>query len=110
MTTNTAAERLKLARLQAGFREAKEACEKLGFSYPAYKAHEAGDRGLRPAVAEQYAKAFGVAVQWLQYGTGSAQPLGASPLIKQVLVLLQDMSEADQRRVLGYVEGIAMHR
>lgn len=61
-------ERLQEARRRAGFAEATEAARAYGWNSTTYLAHENGTRGLRPAVADRYAKAYRVKAEWLLYG------------------------------------------
>lgn len=100
-------DRLAKARALAGYRNWREAADALGFEVLTYKAHETGVRGLRPDVAERYAAAFGVSVTWLLYGRGSMRAVGASPCIAQVVALMEMLPEAEQRKVLGFVEAVA---
>lgn len=60
-------ERLRSARTKAGFKEAAEAARAYGWNEVTYTSHENGTRGLRPAVAARYAKAFRVSPEWLLY-------------------------------------------
>lgn len=69
---NDPAERLKIARLRAGFDTAKEAAESLGFPVSTYIGHENGSRGYPAKRAFTYARKFKVSEQWLLYGTGKA--------------------------------------
>ncbi|MCW2242320.1 helix-turn-helix domain-containing protein [Azospirillum canadense] len=100
-------QRLKLARIQAGYLEAKDAADACGWNYNNYKAHEAGINGLRLPVAEQYASAFNVSKHWLLTGEGVMNPVGTRPLVRQIVALLEELDENGLRRVLGYVEGLA---
>jgi hypothetical protein len=63
-------ERLRHARLRAGFNRRFAAVEKFGWSYPDYVAHECGQSDLSLQSAKQYARGFGVSVEWLLYGLG----------------------------------------
>ena len=65
-----AAERLRVARLRAGFETAKEAAEAMGFPVSTYLAHENGSRGYPAKKAATYARKFKVPEVWLLYGTG----------------------------------------
>jgi phage repressor protein C with HTH and peptisase S24 domain len=61
-------ERLKQARIAAGFATASDAAAALGISRATYIGHENGQRGLRPAAAEKYGRRFGVRAGWLLTG------------------------------------------
>lgn len=67
-----AAERLRIARLRAGFETGKDAAEAMGFPVSTYLAHENGSRGYPASKAYTYARKFKVKEQWLLYGTGPA--------------------------------------
>jgi hypothetical protein len=63
-------DRLRHARLRAGFSQRFAAADKFGWSYPDYVAHERGQADVPLQSAKQYAKGFGVSVEWLLYGIG----------------------------------------
>ncbi len=63
-------ERLKSARIRAGFGSAAAAAEGFGWPVGTYCGHENGSRGIRLAVAERYAQAFRVSDVWLVNGVG----------------------------------------
>ncbi|ACB97373.1 transcriptional regulator, XRE family (plasmid) [Beijerinckia indica subsp. indica ATCC 9039] len=60
--------RLRRARKNAGFPSATEAARAFGWNANTYRSHENGERGVRMAMAERYAKAFRVSVPWLLTG------------------------------------------
>ncbi|MCJ2068296.1 helix-turn-helix domain-containing protein [Methylobacterium sp. J-030] len=64
----TKSERLRWARINAGFPSAAQAARRLGVPYGTYAGHENGLRGVKESELERYAKAFGVTVIWLIYG------------------------------------------
>jgi len=66
-----AAERLRIARLRAGFTTGKDAAEAMGFPVSTYLAHENGSRGYPASKASTYARKFKVSEVWLLYGTGA---------------------------------------
>ena len=71
----TPADRLKQARLDAGYDTAVHAAEAFGWNINTYKSHEAGIRGIRSDVAQRYAKAFRVSAGWILTGeTSLAEP------------------------------------
>lgn len=61
-------DRLRAARLEAKYEDAVDAARAYGWRESTYISHENGTRGLKPAVADRYAKAFKVPVEWLLYG------------------------------------------
>ena len=66
--------------MQAGFVEAAQAARAFGWNETTYTSHENGTRGLRPAVAARYAKAFHVQPEWLLYERGRSNPRPAPPV------------------------------
>lgn len=68
------AKRLEQARLRRGFKSAREAAARFGWTYDTYIQHERGERGLARA-AEKYAKAYRVSRGWLLTGEGDLRPL-----------------------------------
>lgn len=67
-----ASERLKAARIAAGFATTADAARAFGWNYATYSAHENGWRGLTRDNVQRYAKHFRVTVEWLLYGTGDS--------------------------------------
>ena len=67
-------DRLKKARIEAGYKRAVEAIRAFGFTKTTYQAHEAGQRGLTAGTAGRYAKAFKVSPEWLLYGMPTKSP------------------------------------
>lgn len=63
-------DRLVWAREQAGYAKATDAISAFGWHNSTYHAHENGQNGIKPKVAERYAAAFGVTPEWLLYGRG----------------------------------------
>lgn len=67
-------DRLKAARIKAGYAEAAQAARAFGWKEVTYSKHESGERGLRPKVAERYAKAFRVTPEYLLYARSKLPP------------------------------------
>lgn len=61
-------ERLREARLAAGFASAAEAARSLGIAPPTYTHHENGTRDFDEGAARAYARRFGVRPAWLLLG------------------------------------------
>lgn len=70
-------ERLREARILAGFESGAEAARALGMSYATYAGHENGTRGLKPDKARAIADKFKVSFEWLLTGRGVARPANA---------------------------------
>lgn len=66
----TSNERLKLARERAGYATASDAARAFGWTESTYLGHENGTRGLKPKVAERYARALRVTPEWLLFDDG----------------------------------------
>lgn len=67
---NTPFERLKQARIAAGYDSAPSAAVAMGVREPTYMGHENGSRGFAKS-AERYAKFFRTTPEWLMFGTGA---------------------------------------
>lgn len=66
-------QRLQQAREKAGFDGPTDAAKAFGWNVVTYLAHENGTRGLRPAVAERYARAYHVSTDWILFGRGKGR-------------------------------------
>ena len=58
--------------MDAGFESAAQAAERFHWKTTTYAGHENGSRGVKPDMAEEYARAFKVTPEWLLYGSGEA--------------------------------------
>lgn len=65
-------ERLRKAREAAGYLTAAQAARRFGWKEAAYRHHENGTAGFKPAQAVAYGRAFGVTPEWLLFGQGAA--------------------------------------
>jgi len=65
------ADRLRAARIAAGFTTAAEAARAVGVPEPSYTAHENGSRGFKTERAMIYARRFAVPLEWLLTGRGN---------------------------------------
>lgn len=65
------ADRLRRARLDAGYRTAAAAIEHFKWPSSSYRAHENGQNNFTPETAWQYAEAYGVSAAWLLLGDDS---------------------------------------
>lgn len=61
-------DRLKHARMNAGYKTATAAINKLNWNGSTYRAHENGQNNFNVSHAEKYAKAYGVSAAWLLVG------------------------------------------
>jgi SOS-response transcriptional repressor LexA len=105
------AARLVEARKRAGFSGPKPVSDALGVNYNSYKAYEQGRNGFSVPDAKQFAKAFNVSLQWLQFGIGSPDDkfVDETPIEIPVLSmvsagdLMQDHIQDDHRRTVKVV-------
>lgn len=74
------ANRLKQARIDAGYDSVKDAAEALGVGYPTYAGHENGSRGIKNDAAKRYARKFKVSTSWLLFGDDSSQTSTDAPI------------------------------
>ena len=104
-----AAERLRIARLRAGFTTGKEAAEAMGFPVSTYLAHENGSRGYPAPKAFTYARKFKVREQWLLYGTGTGPgdeaAGGETAEIVNMVDRLPPLRRAEALRILRVLAG-----
>ena len=70
----TPADRLKAARIAAGFSSARQAAEAMGVSADTYTQHENGTRGFPANRAQKYATFFRTTPERLLYGRGDSIP------------------------------------
>jgi transcriptional regulator with XRE-family HTH domain len=103
-----AAERLRIARLRAGFTTGKEAAEAMGFPVSTYLAHENGSRGYPASKAATYARKFKVPEVWLLYGTGPAPGTDSTDETAEVIDIvkhLPPLRRAEAIRILRVLAG-----
>jgi phage repressor protein C with HTH and peptisase S24 domain len=72
-------ERLRSARISAGFNSARSAAIKFGWTPSTYAAHENGQNEFDPERASIYAKAFKVSPGWLLTGEGEKASKASAP-------------------------------
>ena len=77
-------DRLRAARVHAGFQTAQQACERFHWNPGTYRSHErspdqAGARDFSPKWAETYAGAFRVPADWLLWGKNPPSWLNSEP-------------------------------
>jgi SOS-response transcriptional repressor LexA len=83
----TPADRLRAARLKAGYDTAKGAAEAMGVTVSTYIQHENGSRGFPASRAARYAKFLRVAPEWLLYGRGPDDPVKIEPELAELPVV-----------------------
>ena len=102
-----AAERLRIARLRAGFTTGKDAAEAMGFPVSTYLAHENGSRGYPASKAATYARKFKVPEVWLLYGTGPGPGTEGDELAELVDIAnhMPPLRRAEAIRILRVLSG-----
>lgn len=103
------AERLRIARLRAGFETAKEAAEAMGFAVSTYLAHENGSRGYPAKKAEVYARKFKVREQWLLYGVGDG-PGETGDQKAEIISIIERLPPLKRAEALGYLRGLSSNQ
>src|ERR1700741_2032138 len=74
-------DRLRQARIAAGFEPASEAAARFGWNENTYKSNENGNAPFSFRKARDYAEAFGVRAEWLYDETGPVQA-AAEPMVR----------------------------
>lgn len=83
-------QRLKLARIRAGYESASDAARALGLPLATYIQHENGYRGFPVKRAPTYARKFKVSEEWLLYGKGQSAPPSSEPSELELAAMLSD--------------------
>lgn len=99
------AERLRIARLRAGFETGKEAAEAMGIPVPTYLAHENGSRGYPAKRAMVYARKFKVREQWLLYGVGEG-PGQKGDQKAEIVSIIDRLPPLKRAEALGYLKAL----
>ena len=74
-------DRLRQARIAAGFERASDAAARFGWNENTYKSNENGNAPFSFRKAKDYAEAFGVRAEWLYDDTGPVRP-GSEPMVR----------------------------
>lgn len=99
------AERLRLARQEAGFEDAASAARAFGWPVVSYRSHENGIRGLRPMVAKRYARAYKVSAAWLMSGEGTMRGPGIDAQLMELPKSVSDELIASFNRIIATTKG-----
>lgn len=102
------AERLRIARLRAGFETGTDAAEALGIAVSTYLAHENGSRGYPAKKAAVYARRFKVREQWLLYGVGEG-PGETGDFKAEIISILDRLPPLKRAEALGYLRGLSQN-
>lgn len=74
-------DRLKQARIRAGYKSAPQAARKLGVKPSTYASHENGQTSPPPNAVKRYARAFKASAAWILTGEGSIEAKNVVPLM-----------------------------
>ena len=99
-------ERLRIARLRAGFETGKDAAEAMGLPVSTYLGHENGSRGYPAKRAEVYARKFKVREQWLLYGVGEG-PGENGDHKAEIIDIIDHLPPIKRAEALGYLRGLS---
>lgn len=77
----TANERLRAARIAAGFKSARDAAKANGWVESSYRGHEAGPRAVSRDAAIEYAEAYKVSLSWLLTGREDGERHGGDSAV-----------------------------
>jgi phage repressor protein C with HTH and peptisase S24 domain len=97
-------QRLQIARQKAGFENATDAARTFGWNENTYRSHENGERGLKLAVAERYARAFTTTAAWLLTGESVQQPRHVVRLVGRIGAGAVIDSDFEQEPPEGFAE------
>ena len=75
----TAADRLRQARIAKGYDQASDAAAAFGWNRNTYLSNENGNAPFSYKKAQAYAQAFGVAADWLYSGGGAGRTAASPP-------------------------------
>lgn len=100
------AERLRIARLRAGYATAKDAALALGFPVSTYLGHENGSRGYPAKKAEVYARKFKVREQWLLYGVGEG-PGETGDQKAEIINIIEGLPPLKRAEAIGFLRGLS---
>lgn len=96
-------ERLKQARIEAGFETAVDAADAMSIPRSTYIGHENGNRGFPAGRAPQYARRFKVSEQWLLYGKGGEAPATTAEIVN----LYEGLGPSKQPTALRLLRALA---
>ena len=97
-------ERLKQARIAAGFTKAIDAIRAYDWNKNTYSSNENGNRAFGRQAAEKYAIAFGISLEWLLTGRGDMKPVANSA---EIIDIWARIPERDKATALRMLEGLA---
>lgn len=107
-------ERLRAARIAAGFESISDAVNAYDWKYSTYAGHENGHRGIKNPDLEKYAEAFGVDQAWLltgkeTVGRNPQSALGPNPpgMGEQTVSAFLGRNDTERQRLMALAKGFA---
>lgn len=107
-------DRLKAARIAAGFVTAADAARAMGLPESTYVGHENGSRGFA-RLAKRYASRFAVNLEWLMSGKGEMRPKSARELssmqridVRGFIDAGDEVSKIEDRSYLSFSESVEL--
>lgn len=112
---NTQEERLRQARIDAGYPQVSDAVRHFEWNYSTYAGHENGHRGIKFADVQKYAAAFGVTAEWLTTGRDARQITAAHAddnphnigMAESAVAPFQPKSDTLRRKIIAMAEAMA---
>ena len=98
----TSGERLRQARIAAGYESAADAAKALEVPYPTYAGHENGNRGFGGNI-DKYARRFVVRGEWLRTGIGPMKAGKKSP-VQEIFDELKPEQQSEALRYLRFLK------
>lgn len=105
MSRDDRAQRLRDARISAGFDSARAAAKAFGWNTNSYASNENGNAPFSYGAAKKYAEAFGVTAEWLYDGAGAPEPDAATPDPAHLLVPVIGRVGADPEGAVLFATG-----
>lgn len=104
----TMGERLRKARIEAGYRSARQAAMAHNWHVSTYNAHENGQNEFDTEAAKTYAKAFKTTANWLLLGTVVPDVSSSPGIDNQIMMLDPEESRAIIERFNAILEGVRL--
>ena len=104
--TMTMSDRLKKARVSAGFYKASDAINKFGWKASTYRAHESRQNQFDATTALSYARAYGVNAGWLLTGEGDMAVRYAEPSSRSSAPAMRLQEQETRYNALIPIKGV----
>lgn len=98
-------ERLRAAREAAGYKSPTDAARAFGWNVNTTSSNENGNRTFSRTMAEKYARAYHISLDWLL--TGRGQMKGQDPDAAEVVDIWSRIPERDRAAAKAMLQGLA---